>query len=117
MTFRPLAINDRLKLVIVDGRPTISGLGLNPQQVEDEVRKWQAEHQDHARFHDSELWMEAYEPQLDAFKRIFQQVALGDKERSSKEKLTKEAIKAIEALGNTRDQAERWVREWIAMHE
>jgi hypothetical protein len=76
---------------MVDAHPMLSGLGLNPQQIEDEVRKWQAENRNHPRFHDSELWMEAYEPQLDAFKRILQQVALGDKERSSREKLIKEA--------------------------
>ena len=68
MTFRPLAISERLKLVVVADRPTTSGQGLNPLQVESEVQEWQAQNRHHLRFHDSELWLEAYRPRLDAFK-------------------------------------------------
>ena len=66
---RPLAITEHLKIFMEDGEPKFySRYGLTPLQIEGEIRKWQAENPHHPRFDDSELWLEAYQPKIDAYK-------------------------------------------------
>jgi hypothetical protein len=62
---RPLAITEDLKIFTKDGEPHLhSGHGLNPLQIQRKIRKWQYENPRHPRFCDSELWLEAYLPQI-----------------------------------------------------
>lgn len=66
-SMKPLAISEHLRLLMIDGQPFIhSSYGYNPLQIAAEVRKWQEEDPYHPRFPDSVLWLNAYQPQIDA---------------------------------------------------
>ena len=92
-----------------------SGHGLNPLHIQRKIRKWQYENPHHPRSCDSELWLEAYLPQIDAYKRRLEEI---DVETSLQERLqakkgkTEKAIERAVKQGAPKEGAEK---TWVAL--
>jgi len=48
-------------------QPSYSSHGFTPVEVQSEICKWQVENGGHQRFRDSVSWLEAYQPEIDAY--------------------------------------------------
>jgi len=91
----PLKITEHLTILMREGKPLLkSAYGYNPIQVEEEIRRWQE--RGHPRLPDSELWLEAYQPQIEGYKERLEQAHFQDFLQELFQKKKENAKKEIE---------------------